>query len=282
MDRRTNTSKQDASFGSHPLLEKHGTDEKKLESTPVIEASSNKEGFLVILLIFALSLFIVFMVYSKFPNFDENEYQHLKLPSNIEDAKALGNVLSRYTEKYYHQVLGGVFIVYIFLQSFAIPGSIFLSILCGYLFSFYVALILVCLCSAIGASLCFCLSSLVGRNIVKKYFPEKSKAWSEQVNRHADHLLYYIIFLRITPFLPNWFINITSPVIGVPLGPFFLGTFLGVAPPSFVAIQAGISLQELTSSQDALTLRSLSLLTIFAILSLIPVIFKRKLGEKMQ
>ena len=49
-----------------------------------------------------------------------------------------------------------------------------------------------------------------------------------QVARHREHLLNYIIFLRITPFLPNWFINITSPVINVPLMPFFLGTFIGM------------------------------------------------------
>ncbi len=42
---------------------------------------------------------------------------------------------------------------------------------------------------------------------------------------------------RITPFLPNWFINIVSPVIDVRLAPFWIGTFIGVAPPSFVAIQ---------------------------------------------
>lgn len=48
-----------------------------------------------------------------------------------------------------------------------------------------------------------------------------------QVDRHRDHLINYIIFLRITPFLPNWFINITSPVINVPLGVFFIGTFIG-------------------------------------------------------
>ena len=48
-----------------------------------------------------------------------------------------------------------------------------------------------------------------------------------QVDKHRDHLINYIIFLRITPFLPNWFINITSPVINVPLGVFFLGTFFG-------------------------------------------------------
>lgn len=48
-----------------------------------------------------------------------------------------------------------------------------------------------------------------------------------QVDKHREHLINYIIFLRITPFLPNWFINITSPVINVPLGVFFFGTFLG-------------------------------------------------------
>lgn len=48
-----------------------------------------------------------------------------------------------------------------------------------------------------------------------------------QVDKHREHLINYIIFLRITPFLPNWFINITSPVINVPLGVFFMGTFLG-------------------------------------------------------
>lgn len=54
-------------------------------------------------------------------------------------------------------------------------------------------------------------------------------AFCWQVDKHRDHLINYIIFLRITPFLPNWFINITSPIINVPLGVFFLGTFLGKA-----------------------------------------------------
>jgi uncharacterized membrane protein YdjX (TVP38/TMEM64 family) len=52
-----------------------------------------------------------------------------------------------------------------------------------------------------------------------------------QVDRHRDHLFYYILFLRITPFLPNWFINITSPVINVPLWLFFIGTVLGKIIP---------------------------------------------------
>lgn len=54
-----------------------------------------------------------------------------------------------------------------------------------------------------------------------------TKYFDLQVNNHRSNLLNYMIFLRITPFLPNWFINITAPVIDVPMFPFWLGTFLG-------------------------------------------------------
>lgn len=40
-------------------------------------------------------------------------------------------------------------------------------------------------------------------------------------------MLNYIIFLRITPILPNWLINIASPILGVSIVPFFVGTFIG-------------------------------------------------------
>ena len=68
---------------------------------------------------------------------------------------------------------------------------------------------------------------MVGHGLVKKYFPERLKSWRAQAARHHDDMLWYIIFLRITPFLPNWFINLASPIIGVRLMPFFWGTFLG-------------------------------------------------------
>lgn len=113
------------------------------------------------------------------------------------------------------------------LQTFAIPGSLFLSILSGFLFNFPIALSLVCFCSALGATLCYLLSQLVGRRLVKHYFPARAASWSQQVDKHKDELLMYMLFLRMTPFLPNWFINLVAPVIGVPLFPFAIGTFFG-------------------------------------------------------
>ncbi|KAK3864273.1 hypothetical protein Pcinc_030030 [Petrolisthes cinctipes] len=241
---------------------------------------STHRALIILATIFLVSLASLTFVYRNFPELEEDEYQYLKLPTDIDDAKNLGRVLSHYKDRYYPEVLLAVFVTYIFLQTFAVPGSIFLSILSGFLFRWEVALTLICFCSATGASFCYLLSYLVGRPIVLKYLPDRTRAWQQKVEKQGDNLLFYIIFLRITPFLPNWFINITSPVINVPLWPFWLGTFLGVAPPSVLAVQAGTTLYQLTSSRDAFSFTSVVLLGLAALLSLVPIILKNRLREK--
>ncbi|KAJ8396725.1 hypothetical protein AAFF_G00015630 [Aldrovandia affinis] len=242
---------------------------------------SARVSFLILLSIFTCAASLMYLVYRNFPELSDEERDVLKIPKDMDDAKALGTVLSKYKDTYYTQVLVAYFATYVFLQTFAIPGSIFLSILSGYLYPFPLALFLVCLCSGLGASFCYMLSYLVGRPVVYKYLTEKAQKWSQQVDKHREHLINYIIFLRITPFLPNWFINITSPIINVPLGVFFLGTFLGVAPPSFVAINAGTTLYKLTTAGEAVSWSSLAVLGVLAVLSILPVCLQRKLQQKL-
>lgn len=45
--------------------------------------------------------------------FASSEKQHIKLPLNIDDAKLLANVLDRYKDLYYFEVMFAVFLVYI-------------------------------------------------------------------------------------------------------------------------------------------------------------------------
>lgn len=243
---------------------------------------NTRRAFVVVGAIFITSLLALFYIYMMFPDLEPDEVQHVKIPWDIEDAKQLGQVLDRYKDKYFFEVLLAVFVSYIFLQTFAIPGSISLSILSGFLFNFPLALTLVCFCSATGASLCYVLSYFLGRRLVYKYFPQKASDWAEKVNRHRGNLLNYLLFLRMTPFLPNWFINITSPIIGVPLIQFWIGTFLGVGPPSFVAIQAGRTLYQLSASSDAWSWTSMIILGFFACVSLVPVILKRRIKEAVE
>ncbi|XP_072554612.1 transmembrane protein 41B-like isoform X2 [Paramormyrops kingsleyae] len=254
-----------------------------LHSGPVSsKGGSARMSLLILLFIFTCAASVMYLVYQNFPELSEDEREKMKIPKDMDDAKALGTVLSKYKDTYYTQVLIAYFATYIFLQTFAIPGSIFLSILSGYLYPFPLALFLVCLCSGLGASFCYMLSYLVGRPVVHKYLTEKAQKWSQQVDKHREHLINYIIFLRITPFLPNWFINITSPVINVPLGIFFIGTFFGVAPPSFVAINAGTTLYKLTTAGEAVSWNSLAVLGVLAVLSILPVCFQKKLQQKLE
>ncbi|KJE89469.1 transmembrane protein 41B, variant [Capsaspora owczarzaki ATCC 30864] len=165
------------------------------------------------------------------------------------------------------------------LQTFAVPGSVFLSILAGTLFPFPLALALVCVCSATGASFCYLLSRQLGRQLVERAFPERLATWRAQVDRHRDNLFYYLFFLRVTPFVPNWFINAASPLIDMPLITFASSTFFGVIPLSLFHIQGGKLLNELTTTTPPLSAFLLS--GGLGLIALLPTLFKNKLKERM-
>ncbi|XP_050331310.1 transmembrane protein 41 homolog [Bactrocera neohumeralis] len=259
---------------NHPKMQK--------QAMSADERNATKRSLVILAAIFIASLFAMAYVYMIFPQLNESEKQHIKIPRDIQDAKMLAKVLDRYKDMYYFEVMFGVVTAYVFLQTFAIPGSLFLSILLGFLYKFPIALFLICFCSSLGATLCYSLSNLVGRRLIRHFWPKKTNEWSKHVEKHRDSLFNYMLFLRMTPILPNWFINLASPVIGVPVYTFALGTFFGVAPPSIVAIQAGKTLQKMSSSSDAFSWTSMGLLSICALISLLPGLLKNKLKKKVE
>lgn len=107
-------------------------------------------------------------------------------PRSLDDAKTLGLQLGQYVETNGGQVTLVYMVTYIFLQTFAIPGSIFLSILSGALFPAPRALFLVCTCAAIGASLANRLSAFLGRGLVEKYMAERCVALCLDPNVACD------------------------------------------------------------------------------------------------
>lgn len=89
--------------------------------------------------------------------------------------------LERYTSEYTAQVLVGYCMVYIFMQTFMIPGTVFLSLLAGALFGVLKGLALVVLTATAGASSCYFLSKLIGRPLVLSLWPDKLKFFQDQV-----------------------------------------------------------------------------------------------------
>jgi hypothetical protein len=57
---------------------------------------------------------------------------------------------------------------------------------------------------------------------------------------------------------------------------------LGVAPPSFGYITAGVEVHKLTTTGDVMTFQSIAIVIISALLSLAPVLFRRQLRKKLE
>ncbi|XP_053202063.1 transmembrane protein 41 homolog [Panonychus citri] len=228
-----------------------------------------------LLVTFLVYMITVYVVYLNFPKLSETEKLKVKIPKNENEVKNLASVLVKYRDDHYMVLFFAVTSLYILLQSCAIPGSIMLSLLSGYLFPLPVALFLICLCSATGATICYCISYCFGRDLILKYFPERASEYRAKVAKNRSFLLSYILFLRITPIIPNWVINLVSPLIDVPISTFFWATFFGVAPPSFLHIQTVKTLEKIVASGSShFSYTNIGVLLICATLALSPVIYK--------
>ncbi|RRT43738.1 hypothetical protein GW17_00047586 [Ensete ventricosum] len=186
--------------------------------------------------------------------------------------------LESYTNDYTVQVLICYFTVYIFMQTFMIPGTVFMSILAGALFGVVGGMVLVILAATAGASSCYFLSKIIGRPLVFSLWPDKLSFFQAQVAKRREKLLNYILFLRVTPTLPNTFINMASPIVDVPYPIFFLATLIGLIPAAYVTVRAGTALGELKSVADLYDFQSIATLFFIGIVTVTPTLISK--GQK--
>ncbi|XP_058224426.1 uncharacterized membrane protein At4g09580 [Rhododendron vialii] len=204
-----------------------------------------------------------------------SDYSFLKLPRSLEDLQILRDHLESYTSDYTIQVLVGYCVVYIFMQTFMIPGTVFMSLLAGALFGVFKGVALVVFTATAGASSCYFLSKVIGRPLLSSLWPDKLVFFQAQVAKRRKGLLNYMLFLRVTPTLPNTFINVASPIVDVPYHIFFLATVIGIIPAAYVTVKAGIALGELRSVADLYDFHSIATLFLIGIVSVTPTLLTK-------
>ncbi|XP_021276189.1 uncharacterized membrane protein At4g09580 [Herrania umbratica] len=204
-----------------------------------------------------------------------SDYSFLKLPRSLEDLQILRDHLETYTSDYTLQVLVGYCVVYIFMQTFMIPGTVFMSLLAGALFGVFKGVALVVFTATAGASSCYFLSKLIGRPLVFSLWPDKLSFFQAQVAQRRERLLNYMLFLRLTPTLPNTFINVASPIVDVPYHVFFMATIIGLIPAAYITVRAGIALGELQSVGDLYDFNSIATLFLIGVVSVTPTLMSK-------
>mmetsp|Transcript_23933 Transcript_23933/g.32918 ORF Transcript_23933/g.32918 Transcript_23933/m.32918 type:complete len:290 (-) Transcript_23933:53-922(-) len=192
-------------------------------------------------------------------------------PLKLQGALDMRDIFSGYTEDHPLHVALVLSSLYVFMQCFAIPGTLTLSLLAGALFGFYKGVALVVCVNATGSSLCFAINTVVGRAIANRLWPQKIEAFKREVRKRRSQLAAYIFFLRVTPFLPNTFINVASPVVHIPYRSYLLGSVFGTLPNSLVSVNAGMHLSEVNSLSELFDSKMVLAFAAIGLLVLLPV-----------
>ncbi|XP_060033183.1 transmembrane protein 41B isoform X2 [Erinaceus europaeus] len=107
---RTQTEPGSAAGTPGPAIQARGG---RLKEIACAEAGSARMSLLILVSIFLSAAFVMFLVYKNFPQLNEEERMNMKVPRDMDDAKALGKVLSKYKDTFYVQVLVAYFATYI-------------------------------------------------------------------------------------------------------------------------------------------------------------------------
>ncbi|CAH1249272.1 TMEM41A [Branchiostoma lanceolatum] len=157
-----------------------------------------------------------------------NTSSELKFPSNLEELRWLAELLQKYCQDHWDYVWLLFCSAYLYKQTWAIPGSVFL------------------------------------------------------VEENLPSLFFLLLFLRLFPMTPNWFLNISSPIVGVPIWQFFFSVLIGLMPYNFVCVQTGGILSTIKSIDDVFSAKILMQMLGAAMVALLPGIFLKLYKPKLK
>jgi uncharacterized membrane protein YdjX (TVP38/TMEM64 family) len=119
------------------------------------------------------------------------------------------------------------------------PAAAVLTLAGGFLFGWAIGSTLTVLSATTGATLVFLIArTALGENLVRRAGPWLCKL---QAGFRKD-ALSYLLFLRLVPAFPFWFMNLAPAVLGVSLRDFVLATAVGIVPGTlaFSFVGAGL------------------------------------------
>ncbi|CAO1629673.1 unnamed protein product [Sympodiomycopsis kandeliae] len=225
------------------------------------------------------TLIIAGTLYIALPDIDEEDKAAFRIPKNFDQLKALNNVLQRYKDENFGRVMLCWIVVYMFLQAFSIPGSMYMSILAGAMWGVPLALPIVCASVATGATICYLISMLLGSVLIAiPSWQARVDSWKVVIERQQNDLLSYMIVIRMMPLPPHNVVNILAPHLGIKLPLFWISTFFGIFAVSVIHTTIGEKLDQMTSPADfqLFTLRNALLLGGVCIAVMIPVLVRKR------
>ncbi|XP_070365381.1 transmembrane protein 41A isoform X3 [Equus asinus] len=101
-----------------------------------------------------------------------------------------------------------------------------------------------------------------------------------QVEENRNSLFFFLLFLRLFPMTPNWFLNLSAPILNIPVVQFFFSVLIGLIPYNFICVQTGSILSTLTSLDALFSWGTVFKLLAIALVALVPGTLIKKFSQK--
>ena len=173
--------------------------------------------------------------------------------------------------------LAVAFLAYVAVTGLSLPGAAAMSVLYGWLFGFWKALIVVSFASTTGATIAFLLSRYLFGQAIQARYGERVEAFNAAIEREGA---FYLFTLRLIPQVPFFVLNVVMGLTKLRPRTFWWVSQLGMLPGTIVFVLAGSSVKSLREIQE----RGLSsildwkLVTALILLGVVPLAIKKLLA----
>jgi len=174
--------------------------------------------------------------------------------------------------------------LYIVVVAFSLPGGAVMTISGGFLFGAVAGGAYAVIGATLGATALF----LVAKSSLGDFLLAKAGSVVKKMQAgFEENALSYMFVLRLIPLFPFFLVNLAPAFLGVPLRVYLIATFFGIMPGSFVFALVGAGLGSVFdagntfSIQGVMTPQMIAALTGLAALALVPVIYKKIQGKRL-
>lgn len=170
-------------------------------------------------------------------------------------------------------VFGLAFLIYVAVTGASLPGAAALTLVYGWYFGLWQALLLVSFASTAGATVAFLISRYLFREAIENRFGDRLKSFDSALQREGA---FYLFTLRLIPAVPFFVVNAVMGLTSIRTGTFWWVSQIGMLAGTFVFVYAGASVPDLnTLAADGINAvfsprQMTQIIAAFALLGLFP------------
>lgn len=130
-------------------------------------------------------------------------------------------------------------LTYVLAVILMFPAAAALTLTGGFLFGWATGAFLAVVSATLGATIVF----LIARTALGETLVRRSGSWLNKLRAGFQrNALSYLLFMRLVPAFPFWFMNLAPALLGVHLSDFVIATALGIVPGTlaFAVIGSGL------------------------------------------